>query len=412
MAYQRVRQQQENQCGYVTIASKIICSPPPSTVHNYSKVQDDFDVDVVTCTPGPDFSKKPEAILRLPQAKRKLDLEAPTCSSIPVMIDSSTPKRGRPCTAVKKQQARKKLISQEKNRYDTSLGLLTRRFVGMLRSSPDGVLDLNEAVDTLAVQKRRIYDITNVLEGIKLIQKESKNKIRWRGCSVAEQKRLSEQQNQQQQEMNVLEETEKRLDEMINCASLQLRLITEEPENKKLAYVTYKDIRRIPEFVDKTVVAVKAPAQTRLEVPHPDEALQIWLKSNSGEIDVFLCPEDDDAIGSEELAKYSKAHAEMRTALDTPVKNDALHIVELLTTPCGIRADNTPTKQGVSTCKFLEATTPGLTDFSPLKLFQTEDQLPDLSFVHLEPPVTEADYTFTLEDSEGVSDLFDTAPIS
>ena len=29
-------------------------------------------------------------------------------------------------------------------------------------------------------QKRRIYDITNVLEGIGLIEKETKNTIRWK----------------------------------------------------------------------------------------------------------------------------------------------------------------------------------------------------------------------------------------
>lgn len=33
----------------------------------------------------------------------------------------------------------------------------------------------------LKVQKRRIYDITNVLEGIGLIAKERKNNIRWNG---------------------------------------------------------------------------------------------------------------------------------------------------------------------------------------------------------------------------------------
>lgn len=31
------------------------------------------------------------------------------------------------------------------------------------------------------MQKRRIYDITNVLEGIGLIEKKSKNNIKWKG---------------------------------------------------------------------------------------------------------------------------------------------------------------------------------------------------------------------------------------
>ena len=68
----------------------------------------------------------------------------------------------------------------EKTRYDTSLGLLTKRFVGLLTTAPDGVVDLNKAAEQLGVQKRRIYDITNVLEGINLISKKSKNNIEWK----------------------------------------------------------------------------------------------------------------------------------------------------------------------------------------------------------------------------------------
>jgi len=48
-----------------------------------------------------------------------------------------------------------------------------------MRKTPDGVLDLNQAAEVLSVQKRRIYDITNVLEGIKLIEKRSKNNVQW-----------------------------------------------------------------------------------------------------------------------------------------------------------------------------------------------------------------------------------------
>ena len=64
-------------------------------------------------------------------------------------------------------------------RYETSLGILTKRFVSLLRSSINGILDLNHAAELLDVQKRRIYDITNVLEGIGVIEKNSKNNIKW-----------------------------------------------------------------------------------------------------------------------------------------------------------------------------------------------------------------------------------------
>jgi transcription factor E2F3 len=50
-----------------------------------------------------------------------------------------------------------------------------------LKEAPEQCVDLNDAVGKLNVQKRRIYDITNVLEGIGLIVKYKKNKIRWNG---------------------------------------------------------------------------------------------------------------------------------------------------------------------------------------------------------------------------------------
>jgi hypothetical protein len=46
------------------------------------------------------------------------------------------------------------------SRYDSSLGLLTKKFVQILRASPENSLDLNRAASELGVQKRRIYDIT------------------------------------------------------------------------------------------------------------------------------------------------------------------------------------------------------------------------------------------------------------
>lgn len=80
-----------------------------------------------------------------------------------------------------KSLARHMKVEYSKKRTGKSLSLLTRRFVSLLQNSRTGVLDLKEAVKILKVnQKRRIYDITNVLEGIGLIEKRSKNSIQWK----------------------------------------------------------------------------------------------------------------------------------------------------------------------------------------------------------------------------------------
>ena len=66
-------------------------------------------------------------------------------------------------------------------RQDNSLGELTKKFIKLIQDSNNKTVDLNEAAKKLNVQKRRIYDITNVLEGIGLIEKTVKNKIKWKG---------------------------------------------------------------------------------------------------------------------------------------------------------------------------------------------------------------------------------------
>jgi transcription factor E2F4/5 len=73
---------------------------------------------------------------------------------------------------------------EDRPRSEKSLGLLTVRFVKLLQESKDGVVDLKTAAELLDVkQKRRIYDITNVLEGIGLLVKNSKNIIQWKYVS-------------------------------------------------------------------------------------------------------------------------------------------------------------------------------------------------------------------------------------
>ena len=68
-----------------------------------------------------------------------------------------------------------------KGRQDNSLSVLTKKFIELIKHSENCTIDLNKAVDVLGVQKRRIYDITNVLEGINYVEKLQKNTIKWVG---------------------------------------------------------------------------------------------------------------------------------------------------------------------------------------------------------------------------------------
>lgn len=60
-----------------------------------------------------------------------------------------------------------------------SLAMLTQRFLDLLLAAPGGSLDLREVTTSLRTRRRRVYDITNILEGIDLIRKESANRVKW-----------------------------------------------------------------------------------------------------------------------------------------------------------------------------------------------------------------------------------------
>ncbi|GKZ00073.1 hypothetical protein MPSEU_000960700 [Mayamaea pseudoterrestris] len=89
---------------------------------------------------------------------------------------------------IRKASSRKPIVlvdsqGQEKT-YGSALGALTRKFVDIIQSSQSGSIDMNETAAFLQVPKRRIYDITNVLEGVGILEKRSKNTVAWKGSEA------------------------------------------------------------------------------------------------------------------------------------------------------------------------------------------------------------------------------------
>ncbi|XP_069822563.1 transcription factor E2F4 [Dendropsophus ebraccatus] len=351
------------------------------------------------------------------------------------------------------------------SRHEKSLGLLTSKFVSLLQEAEDGVLDLKAAADTLAVrQKRRIYDITNVLEGIGLIEKKSKNSIQWKGvgpgCNTRE---IADKLIDLKAELADLEQREQELDQQRIWVQQSIKNVTDDVQNTGLAYLTHEDICRC--FRGDTLLAIKAPSGTCLEVPVPEgingqKKFQIHLKSSTGPIEVLLVNKDTSnsppvvvpVPPPEELVQPTPAvtgtpnpsppglqedsenrnptPAEPTSPAQSPVLEpeedkglSRLPSIDTCPLQSSASLDNSADLPNTSTSfqpiksdpsDVLELPTDISELFDTTKECITSDLLEELMssevfapLLRLSPPPGDHDYVYNLDESEGVCDLFD-----
>ncbi|KAE8296590.1 Transcription factor E2F4 [Larimichthys crocea] len=358
------------------------------------------------------------------------------------------------------------LQPQTPSRHEKSLGLLTTKFVTLLQEAKDGVLDLKAAADTLAVrQKRRIYDITNVLEGIGLIEKKSKNSIQWKGvgpgCNTRE---IADKLIDLKAELDDLAVREHELDQQRVWVQQSIKNVTDDSNNSPY-----------PSLHSDTLLAIRAPIGTQLEVPIPEAVLngqrkyQIRLKSSSGPIEVLLVNKDpssaspvvlpvpppDDVLQSlpaptpTSLPPTAVSQVP-KAALATPTKpgpattsttaaNQTASVTEVTSTTPLTPTTDTPaavTQQlqssasldGSASSSASAAFEPIKSDpselldfpkelsdmFDPTKEIMSGDLLEDLMssevfspLLRLSPPPSDHDYIYNLDETEGLCDLFD-----
>ena len=160
-------------------------------------------------------------------------------------------------------------------------------------------MDLNNTAKILDVAKRRIYDITNVLEGIGLLEKCSKNTIKWKGSG----KKLDPEHEAAQQiilaRIKELRVIDRGLDKNIQTVYEQISDHSHREDNKDLIYVTAEETQNANSYTEKTMIAIQAPTQTVLEVPDPDEhrdgirRYHVYMKSTNGPIHTHVLNSND-----------------------------------------------------------------------------------------------------------------------
>jgi transcription factor E2F3 len=164
---------------------------------------------------------------------------------------------------------------RSKGRQENSLGELTKKFLGLTKSSGGKPVDLNEVVRKLKVQKRRIYDITNVLEGIGYIEKCGRNEIQWKGDSAAnEHLNANSEILKYRNELRNALRTSKEYSNTIILLNESFDQLAGSEKYAEYAYLEYDDLSRLSvteEFKEKKLIVVKSSTNAVIEVADPEK---------------------------------------------------------------------------------------------------------------------------------------------
>jgi hypothetical protein len=160
-----------------------------------------------------------------------------------------------------------------------TLANLTRDFVDLLKASDGKELDVGAIAQELKAQKRRIYDVTNVLAGIGVIEKCGKGRVRW----IGENNKVAEHED-----LRKLLEREAEIDRISHFVSNALIAISQSADFENYAWVTEEDVMKLVPDDDLSIFALRGPPDLELEISDEDESgcHRLFVqRSSTGEID-------------------------------------------------------------------------------------------------------------------------------
>lgn len=183
-----------------------------------------------------------------------------------------------------------KKTRQSRSRQENSLGELTKNFIKFVKESGTATININDIVKKLKVKKRRIYDITNVLEGIGYIRKHAKNEISWINEDALYNSSFSNDSNdsfdrgeptkvKQIQELQSLEKENARIENRLNQIKNEFNLISNKQDFVDYGYVSFEDLKDLSTSEKIDLLAIKAPKGTFVDIISPKEAKQSYLKT-------------------------------------------------------------------------------------------------------------------------------------
>lgn len=301
-------------------------------------------------------------------------------------------------------------------RLEKSLAMMTVNVVDLLKKAPKGILNLGEATKILEVrQKRRIYDVTNVLEGIGLIEKHGKNSVKWRGDSLTPDPRdVTRKMRLLKHDRSSLLAYEAIIDERLKIIRQCTDICRTNESTASYSYVTSEDITDVFGEQTTNILARNPSESTTID----SNAKTLRISSAKGlPLDVRLLREPNGTCFSRPMRRVNvrrKQNKHQYKRLETRRRDEqsAIHVWhELDTNLDRIALADEEEREHLE--QQLDAKMLLGRDLTRLSRFHTQNLNPgdhqddiDTPFVTLQPPEG-CSYTFCLAASEGVPDLFD-----
>ena len=200
---------------------------------------------------------------------------------------------------------------------ENSLGQLTKNFINYIKKTGRKSININDLVNELSVKKRRIYDITNVLQGMNYLQKSGKNEIVWTknisNKSKSKKKPSSTKKVNNKPKINIeeLQKEKNELDNDIEKFKAEFNSIAKKGDFLRYGYITLDDIRRLSINTKVDLIVIKAAKGTVMNVIDKNDIKQAYnsaknlmenneMKSNDSLLNIlnksnqliFTCPEN------------------------------------------------------------------------------------------------------------------------
>jgi len=152
---------------------------------------------------------------------------------------------------------------QDKSESKSTLSNLTKDLVEYLQQCNGQEVELSQAEVDLNANKRRLYDVINVLSGIGLIERCGKSKIKWIKGKASEPSVVGVQQ---------WNEKEAKLDEMIQKIDFCLQELSNSDVFNKFGWLSHEDILRLSEDNDMKLFALKGPPSMTIQIEDDDDS--------------------------------------------------------------------------------------------------------------------------------------------